>query len=70
MRVGDLVTKEHAGQAGRGRVEGVRDGRALVRLSIHFPEPWTSPLNGGIVPTGCPVTYLLWLPIDELTPVN
>jgi len=64
--VGDVVTALYEGQSSRGRVEAVNGGRALVRLTVRAVTDWTSPLTGGTVPAGCPRTYLLWLPWDQL----
>ncbi len=70
MRLGDTVTAQHNGETGRGQVEAVRGGRALVRLTIRSAEPWTSPLTGGTIPAGCPLTYLLWLRAEQVTAVR
>ncbi len=62
MDAGDVVAVHYDGAPCRDRVESVRAGRALVRLTVVADEGWTSPITGGIVPAGCPRTYLLWLP--------
>lgn len=62
MRVGDVIEAEHDGELGTGIVAAVRGGQAFVRLTVRSTEPWRSPITGGIVPAGCPRTYLLWLP--------
>lgn len=66
MQVGDTVASDAYGNSGRGRVEAIHGGRALVRLNVRQDAGWTSPLTGGTVPAGCPRTYLLWVGTGEL----
>lgn len=66
MQVGDRIHAEHDGHRGTGIVEAVDGGQVLLRLTVRSPDPWTSPVTGGTVPAGCPVSYLLWLPTSDL----
>ncbi len=67
MQVGDVIQIEHDSRPGVGIVMALRDGRAYLHLTVRPAEPWQSPLTGGIVPGGCPLTYCLWLPVDDVT---
>ncbi len=62
MKVGDQVHAEHDGHTGTGPVEAVSGARVLVRLYVRPAQDWISPVTGGTVPAGCPISYLLWLP--------
>ncbi len=67
MKVGDIIEAEHDGELGTGIVTAVRDGRALVQLTIRSARPWVSPITGGTVPAGCPRSYLLWFALADLS---
>jgi hypothetical protein len=61
------VTAQYDGLPCRGWVEAVAPGRAFVRLTVVAPADWTSPITGGVVPAGCPRSYLPWLDSDVLS---
>ncbi len=66
MQVGDRITVEHHGHAATGIIDAVVGARVYVRVTVWPEQAWTSPLTGGTVPAGCPISYLLWLPADSV----
>lgn len=61
MHVGDRIKVEHDGQVGAGIVDAIAGDRVYVRLTVRPSQPWISPVTGGTVPAGCPISYLLWV---------
>lgn len=70
MQIGDHVTVEHEGHTGTGIIDKVVGDRVYVRLTVRPAQAWTSPLTGGTVPAGGPISYLLWLPVADVHPAR